>query len=76
MVSKILVSITVSKEKDELLYKLDCSTDLTKLELEYYLERIVEGICKWKPSVCEESIKSLKGTIQKRQTKKDNLSVT
>jgi len=63
MVEKVLVAITVSKEKDELLYKLDSSRDLSKPELEYYLEKIVEGICKWKPSVCEETIKSIKGTI-------------
>ena len=42
----ILVSITASREKNEIVYSLDCSSTLTNEELEYYLEEIIKGICK------------------------------
>jgi hypothetical protein len=70
LVEKTLVAIIVSKDNDELLYRLDCSPELTMLELEFYLEKIVEGICKWKPSIYEETLKSFRGTTQKKQIKK------
>ena len=60
MGEKVLVSITVSRAKDEILYKLDSSRDLENEELEYYLEQVIEGICKWKPSLCEETVKNVK----------------
>ncbi len=63
---KVLVAITVSREKDEIVYKLDCSKDLTSGELEYYLGKAIEGICKWKPSLCEENVKSVKGAVKKK----------
>ena len=69
MNENILVAVTVSRDKGEIVYKVDCSSDLTNEELEYYLEEVIEGICKWKPSVCEETVKSFKGTIRKRKTK-------
>ena len=64
----VLVEITVSREKDEIVYKLDCSSDLSNEELEYYLNEIIEGICKWKPAVCEEKVKSFTGAIGKEKT--------
>jgi hypothetical protein len=67
--NNVLVAITVSREKEEIAYKVDCSSELTNEELEYYLEQIIEGICKWKPGVCEEKLQSFKGTIRKRKTK-------
>jgi hypothetical protein len=70
MEDNVLVAVTVSREKEEIVYKLDCSSNLTNGELEYYLKEIIEGICKWKPSVCQETVKSLKGTIKKRKTEK------
>jgi len=70
MDNNVLVSITVSREKEEIVYKVDCSSELRNNELEYYLKEIIEGICKWKAGVCEEQIKSFKGTIGKRKTKK------
>ena len=70
MENNVLVAITVSREKEEIVYKLDCSSELTNEELEYYLAEIIEGICKWKPSVCEEEMQSFKGTIRKRKPKK------
>ena len=60
----VLVSITVSREKDEILYKLDCGSDLSNEELEYYLQEIIKGICTWKPEICLENKKMLKGTIR------------
>jgi hypothetical protein len=69
MDDNILVSVTVSRNKDEIVYSVDCSSSLTNEELEYYLEEIIDGICKWKPGVCEETVKSFTGTIRKRKTK-------
>jgi hypothetical protein len=70
MEDNVLVSVTVSRDKGEIVYKLDCSSNLTTEELEYYLKEVIEGICKWKPGVCEEAAQSFKGTIRKRKTKK------
>jgi hypothetical protein len=67
MTENVLVSITVSRNKKEIVYKLDCSSELTNEELEYYLEEIIQGICKWKPGICEETVKSFKGTIKKKE---------
>jgi hypothetical protein len=66
----VLVAISVSRDKEEIVYKVDCSSELMNEELEYYLEEIIDGICKWKPGVCEEKMQSFKGTIRKRKTKK------
>jgi hypothetical protein len=68
MNDNVLVAVTVSRNQGEIVYKVECSSNLTNEELEYYLEEIIEGICKWKPEVCEETAKSFKGTIRKRKT--------
>jgi hypothetical protein len=68
--NNVLVGITVSRNKEEIVYKIDCSSELMNEELEYYLEEIIEGICKWKPGICEEKMQSFKGTIRKRKSKK------
>jgi hypothetical protein len=68
--NNVLVAITVSRDKGEIVYKVDCSSELVNEELEYYLEEIIGGICKWKPGVCEEKMQSFKGTIRKRKSKK------
>ena len=70
MEDNVLVAVTVSQDKGEIVYKVDCSSSLTSEELEYYLKEVIEGICKWKPGVCEEAVQSFKGTIRKRKTKK------
>jgi len=70
MDDSVLVAITVSRDKGEIVYKVDCSSKLTNEELEYYLKEVIEGICKWKPGVCEEAVQSFKGTVRKRKTKK------
>jgi hypothetical protein len=64
---KVLVSITASREKEEIVYRVDCSSDLTDEELEYYLTEIIDGICKWKKGICEENIRSFKGKPRKKQ---------
>jgi hypothetical protein len=33
-------------------------------ELAHYLDEIIEGICTWKPEVCEETVKTIIGTIK------------
>jgi hypothetical protein len=65
--TNVLVSITASREKGEIVYKLDCASNLTNEELEYYLEEIIKGICSWKPSLCENNVRTLKGTIKKKR---------
>ena len=67
----VLLSVTVSREKDEIVYKVDRSSSLTNEELEYYLKEIIEGICKWKPGVCVETVRGVRGTIRKRKTKRN-----
>jgi len=68
--NNVLVAITVSRDKEEIVYKVDCSSDILNEELEYYLEEIIDGICKWKPNVCDEKLQSFKGTIRKRKKAK------
>jgi len=67
MDDNVLLSITVSREKDEIVYKVDRSGTLKNEELEYYLKEIIEGICKWKPGVCQETVQTFKGKIRKNK---------
>jgi len=62
----VLVSVTVSREKEDLVYKVDCSSEVLNEELEYYLKEIIKGICTWKPGVCEEKMESFKGRIKQK----------
>jgi hypothetical protein len=61
----VLVMITASRKKGEIVYKVECSSQLTNEEFEYYLGEIIKGICEWKQNICEENIRSYKGTIKK-----------
>jgi hypothetical protein len=70
MENDLLVSITVSREKGDLVYRVDCSSEILKEEFEYYLQEIINGICSWKPEVCEDKKKSCKGKIKPRKDKK------
>lgn len=65
--SDVLVMIMASRKKDELEYKVECSSSITNEEFEYYLGEIVKGICEWKPEVCEESIRSYEGKIKQKK---------
>jgi hypothetical protein len=63
----IVVEIKVNRVKDELVYSVDCSSEITNEELEYYLEQIIKGICEWKPGICTETIQSFNGIIKKKK---------
>ena len=63
--SNVLVAITTSREKDEIVYRVECANNITTEEFEYYLSEIVSGICKWKKGICKENIRSYKGKIDK-----------
>jgi len=64
MDENVLVSITVSRKKDEIVYKVDCTKGVKSEELAHYLDEIIEGICTWKPEVCEETVQTIIGTIK------------
>ena len=57
----VLVAITASREKGEIVYRVECASSLTNEEFEYYLEELIRGICKWKKNICENSLRSFKG---------------
>ena len=64
--ANVLVSITASREKGEIVYRVDCSNDLANEEFEYYLESMIKGICEWKPSICKSGVRSFKGKLQNK----------
>ena len=66
----VLVAITASREKEEIVYRVESSSNLTNEEFEYYLSEIIKGICKWKPGLCQNNTKTLKGTIKTRKKQK------
>ena len=65
--NNVLVSITASREKGEIVYRVDCTSDLSKEEFEYYLGEILKGICEWNKAVCEESVRSFEGKIKPKR---------
>ena len=62
-----LVKITVGRKEGVLEYKVDCASNVTSEEFEYYLGEIIKGICEWKPGVCAENIRSYRGTIKQKK---------
>ena len=60
----VLVEITVSRKKDKIMYRVNCANDVKSEELAHYLDEIIEGICTWKPEVCEETVRSITGQIK------------
>ena len=70
MDENILVTITVSRRKEEIVYKVDCAKEVKSEELAHYLDEIIEGICTWKPEVCEETVQTIVGTIKEIGRKK------
>jgi hypothetical protein len=58
-----LVEIKVKRSKDGVEYKVDCCKGVTSEELAHYLDEIIEGICSWKPEVCEETVQTIVGKI-------------
>ena len=63
----VLVSLTASREKGEIVYRVECSSDLTKEEFEYYLTEIIKGVCKWNKEVCHEGVKNFNGKIKPKK---------
>jgi hypothetical protein len=69
MDEEILVSIKVSRRNGEIIYKVDCAKEVLNEELAHYLDEIIEGICTWRPDVCEETVQSIVGTIKEAKAK-------
>ena len=65
--NNVLVAITASREKGEIVYRVESSSDLSNEEFEYYLSEIINGICKWKKDICEENVRSFKGHSKERK---------
>jgi len=63
MNENVLVTITVSRKKEEIVYKVDCAKEVKSEELAHYLDEIIEGICTWKPEVCEQTVQTIVGVI-------------
>jgi hypothetical protein len=61
--NNVLVAITASREKEEIVYRVESSSDLTNEEFEYYLSEMISGICKWKKNICKDD----KGTLKEKK---------
>jgi hypothetical protein len=70
MNQNVLVTITVSRKKNETVYKVDCAKEVKSEELAHYLDEIIEGICTWKPEVCEETVQTIIGVIREPKREK------
>jgi hypothetical protein len=64
-----LVVITVNRNNRGINYKVECANNVNSDELSYYLDEIIEGICTWKPGVCEETVQTIVGTIKEKPKK-------
>jgi hypothetical protein len=65
--SDVLVMITASRRKGDIVYKVECSSKITNEEFEYYLGEIVKGICEWKHDICVQNIRSYEGVIKEKK---------
>jgi hypothetical protein len=63
----VLVMITASRRKGDIVYKVECSSKITNEEFEYYLGEIVSGICEWKHDICAGNIRSYEGVIKEKK---------
>ena len=61
-----LVVITVTRDDEKIKYKVVCANNVKSDELAHYLDEIIEGICTWKPGVCEETITTITGSIKEK----------
>jgi|WetSurMetagenome_2_1015567.scaffolds.fasta_scaffold275864_2 hypothetical protein len=66
VMAKPLVVITVDKGSRGIEYKVECSNSVSSDELAHYLDEIIEGICNWKPGVCQETVKTIAGIIKEK----------
>ena len=69
MKNNALVEITVSRNNGKIDYKVDCAKGVLSEELAHYLDEIIEGICTWKPELCEETVKNIIGSISEIKKK-------
>lgn len=69
MDNNTLVEIKVSRKGEEIVYKVDCAKGVKSEELAHYLDEVIEGICSWKPEVCEETVETIIGTIKEQKKK-------
>jgi hypothetical protein len=63
----VLVAITASREKGEIVYRVECSSALTSEEFDYYLGELLTGICEWRKDICQENLHSFKGRIKEKK---------
>jgi hypothetical protein len=63
----VLVMITASRRKGDIVYKVESSSKITNEEFGYYLSEIVKGICEWKHDICAENIRSYEGVIKEKK---------
>jgi len=63
----VLVAITASREKGEIVYRVESSSSLTSEEFDYYLGELISGICKWRKDICQENLRSFKGQIKEKK---------
>lgn len=72
--NNVLVSITASRAKDEIVYRVECPSELTNEESEYYLSEIIGGTCTWKKDICEGKTRVFEGKSRKERSNKTNFS--
>jgi hypothetical protein len=65
--SDVLVMITASRRKGDIVYKVECSSKITNEEFEYYLGEIINGICEWRHDICVENIRNYEGVIKEKK---------
>jgi hypothetical protein len=65
--SKVLVSITASRENGEIVYRVESDSSLTDEEFEYYLSELISGICHWKKDICEENVRIFMGRVKEKK---------
>ncbi len=65
----VLVAITARREKGEIVYRVESSSDLTSEEFDYYLGELISGICQWRKDICDENLRSFKGRIKEKKKK-------
>jgi hypothetical protein len=63
----VLVAITASREKGEIVYRIESSSDLSNEEFEYYLSELINGICKWKKIFAKKTSEASKGLSKERK---------
>jgi hypothetical protein len=65
--NNVLVAITASREKEEIVYRVESSSDLTNEEFEYYLSEMISGICKWKKNIWQGRHPQLQRNHQRKK---------